>query len=154
MESAESPPLSLRLLCKSVWQPAHAVGRSLTIESAEHYPIQSSFAYSKGVRCDQLGSVRDIVDNSGTVANHIVYDSFGNVASETASSVDYLFGFTGRERDEESDLNYHRARYYSASIGRWLSEDPIGFSAGDTNLKRYVNNNPVSFTDATGLAIS
>ncbi len=59
-------------------------------------------------------------------------------------------GFTGRERDEESDLNYHRARYYSPTIGRWLSEDPIGFSAGDTNLRRYVNNSPVNYVDPSG----
>ncbi|XZE36949.1 RHS repeat-associated core domain-containing protein [Pirellulaceae bacterium SH501] len=100
---------------------------------------------------DHLGSIRDIVDNDGNVENHIVYDAFGNVVSETAAAVDFLFGFTGRERDEESGLNYHRARYYDTATGRWLSNDPIGFAAGDTNIQRYVGNNPVNYVDPSGL---
>lgn len=35
------------------------------------------------------------------------------------------------------------ARYYNPETGRFLSEDPIGFLAGDVNLYRYVNNNPM-----------
>jgi RHS repeat-associated protein len=100
---------------------------------------------------DHLGSIRDIVDNDGNVENHIVYDAFGKVVSETAAAVDFLFGFTGRERDEESGLNYHRARYYDTATGRWLSNDPIGFAAGDTNIQRYVGNNPVNYVDPSGL---
>jgi RHS repeat-associated protein len=100
---------------------------------------------------DQLGSIRDIVDDDGNVENHIVYDAFGNVVSETAASVDFRFGFTGRERDEESGLNYHRARYYDTATGRWLSNDPIGFAAGDANIQRYVGNDPVNYRDPSGL---
>src|SRR5208283_5277438 len=37
------------------------------------------------------------------------------------------------------------------SIGRWTSEDPLGFAAGDTNLYRYVGNGPTDGTDPTGL---
>ncbi|MEM6472621.1 MAG: RHS repeat-associated core domain-containing protein, partial [Planctomycetota bacterium] len=102
---------------------------------------------------DHLGSVRDIVDSDGNVENHIVYDSYGNVVSETDAAVDFLYGFTGRERGEESGLNYHRARYYDTATGRWLSNDPIGFAAGDTNVSRYVQNNPVSFKDSSGLVL-
>jgi RHS repeat-associated protein len=100
---------------------------------------------------DHLGSVRDIVDDSGNVENHIVYDSFGRVVSETTPAVDFLFGFTGRERDEESGLNYHRARYYDSATGRWISEDPISFAGGDENIYRYVGNDGVNFVDPTGL---
>ncbi|XZE36951.1 RHS repeat-associated core domain-containing protein [Pirellulaceae bacterium SH501] len=100
---------------------------------------------------DHLGSIRDIVDNDGNVENHIVYDAFGNVVSETDAAIAFLYGFTGRERDEESGLNYHRARYYDTATGRWLSNDPIGFAAGDTNIQRYVGNNPVNYVDPSGL---
>jgi RHS repeat-associated protein len=100
---------------------------------------------------DHLGSVRDIIDSEGNVENHILYNSFGEVVSETDSALGYLFGFTGRERDVESDLQFNRARYYDAAVGRWISEDPIGFAAGDTNLNRYVGNAPVDKVDPWGL---
>jgi RHS repeat-associated protein len=65
--------------------------------------------------------------------------------------VDILFAFTGRDRDEETGLQYHRARYYDPTPGRWLSEDPIGFEAGDTHLDRYIENNPLNYVDPSGL---
>ncbi|HID76205.1 MAG TPA: hypothetical protein EYP56_09445, partial [Planctomycetaceae bacterium] len=58
--------------------------------------------------------------------------------------------FTGREYDAETALYYYRARYYNAAIVRFLSEDPIGFGAGDPNLYRYVANSPTTFTDPSG----
>jgi RHS repeat-associated protein len=65
--------------------------------------------------------------------------------------VDILFAFTGRDRDPETGLQYHRARYYDPTPGRWLSEDPIGFAARDANLRRYVHNDPIAFRDPSGL---
>ena len=104
---------------------------------------------------DNLGSVRDIVEhdstNGTTVANHITYDSYGAVTSETDDTVEHIFGYTGRERDEESDLQYNRARYFDGATGRWISEDPLGFAAGDSNLNRYVGNGPTNATDPSGL---
>jgi RHS repeat-associated protein len=96
--------------------------------------------------------VVDLVDGAGNVLNHFVYDSFGNRTATTAA--DFRFGYTGRELDGESGLYYYRARYYDPSLGRFISEDPIGFSAGDTNLYRYVSNSPTNFTDPSGLLIS
>jgi uncharacterized protein RhaS with RHS repeats len=42
-------------------------------------------------------------------------------------------------------------RWYDPSIGRWLSEDPIGFAGGDANLYRYVGNAPNNAVDPAGL---
>ena len=105
---------------------------------------------------DHLGTVRDLaeydaVSGDTTVVNHIVYDAFGRIVSETDPGFDFLYGFTGRERDGESDLHYNRARYYDVTTGRWLSQDPIGFAAGDANLYRYVGNQPTTKTDPSGL---
>jgi RHS repeat-associated protein len=101
---------------------------------------------------DRQGSITDLVDASGAVLNHFVYDSFGNRTASTAA--DFRFGYTGRELDTETGLYYYRARYYDSGLGRFISEDPVGFSAGDTNLYRYVNNNPTNWTDPTGTTIS
>ncbi|MDX9715704.1 MAG: RHS repeat-associated core domain-containing protein [Dissulfurispiraceae bacterium] len=56
--------------------------------------------------------------------------------------------------NQETGLYYYRARYYDANTGRFISKDPIGFSAGDVNLYRYVGNNPVNWTDPEGLIVS
>jgi RHS repeat-associated protein len=100
---------------------------------------------------DHLGTVRDVINSQGQVRNHLAYDAFGKVVSETNAAVDFLFGYTGRERDEETGLHYYRARYYDPAVGRFVSEDPIGFEAGDANLYRYVGNEATGKTDPSGM---
>ena len=105
---------------------------------------------------DNLGTVRDLATYDDTeeitsIANHIVYDAFGGVASESEAAIDHVFGFTGRETDDESDLYYYRARYYDPGIGQFISEDPLGLHAGDANTRRYVGNSPTNQVDPTGL---
>ena len=99
---------------------------------------------------DHLGTVRDLVDNSGTLVNHLTYDSFGNLVDETNPLIDNRYLFTGREYDDEIGLYFHRTRYYDSSQGRFLSEDTIGFAGGNLNLYTYVYNNPLSFKDNDG----
>ena len=104
---------------------------------------------------DNLNTVRDIARyNSGTdttsIVNHRVYDAFGNLTSETNSAVDLIFQFTGRLVDESTGLQNNWRRWYDPTVGRWLSEDPIGFAAGDSNLNRYVGNASTVATDPTG----
>ncbi len=104
---------------------------------------------------DQIGTLRDLVSynsgtNDATVANHREYDSYGNLTNESNPAVDLLFGFTGRPLDETSGLQNNLARWYDPITGSWLSNDPIGFEAGDANTRRYVNNSPVEFRDPFG----
>ncbi|MCC3529455.1 MAG: RHS repeat protein [Microcoleus sp. PH2017_22_RUC_O_B] len=100
---------------------------------------------------DNLGTVRDLVDSNGAILNRIGYDSFGKVRSQTNPSVNFRFGFTGRELDSETGLYYNRERYYDPTSGRFISEDPIKLGSGDTNLYRYVYNNPTNLVDPSGL---
>jgi RHS repeat-associated protein len=100
---------------------------------------------------DHLGSARDIIDNSGTVKDSIAYDGFGNITSETNAAYRGRYAWTGREIDVETHLQYNRARYYDATTGRWISQDPMGFDAGDSNLYRYVKNGPTNSVDPSGL---
>lgn len=97
---------------------------------------------------DGLGSVRDIFDEWGSSAYHTGYDSFGSKISTTGTGD--RFGFTGREHDAALNLYYYRARFYDPATGRFLSKDPIGFEAGDTNLYRYVGNGPQNAVDPSG----
>jgi len=98
---------------------------------------------------DGLGSVVKTTSSAGAVTLTRQYDAWGNLqAGGTASG----YAFTGREWDPETGLYYYRARYYDPKVGRFQSEDPIGFEGG-RNFYAYVENNPVNETDPSGLAI-
>jgi RHS repeat-associated protein len=94
-----------------------------------------------------------IVNNSGVVQNHIRYDSFGRIVSQTVPALTPRFAYTGREWDSEIELYFYRARYYNPTAGRFIGEDPIGLTAGDGNLNRYVRNSPIQGTDPMGLLV-
>ena len=101
---------------------------------------------------DDLGSVRDVMDNSRHGAGVDQLHQFRHATitgSNPAAAGRYLW--TGREYDSLTGLQYNRGRYYDPSTGRWISQDPMGFDAGDSNLYRYVNNDPTSATDPSGL---
>jgi RHS repeat-associated protein len=101
---------------------------------------------------DRQGSVRDVINASGTVKDSIAYNGFGAIQ---AGEIDYTYrgwyAYTGRQLDQETELQYNHARWYDASMGRWVSQDPLGFDAGDSNLYRYANNAPTNGTDPSGL---
>src|SRR5262249_15281306 len=59
------------------------------------------------------------------------------------------YRYTSKERDEESGLYYHGARYYASWLGRWTTCDPAGMVDG-SNLYRYARANPIHFIDVTG----
>ena len=105
---------------------------------------------------DNQGTIRDLADyDAGTdatsVVNHLKYDSFGNVTAESNASASPMMKFTGRYYDEDVGLQWNWQRWYDPQTGLWLSEDPLGFAAGDANLVRYVVNSPANGTDPSGV---
>ena len=100
---------------------------------------------------DHLGTIRDLIDSSGTVVDHITYDSSGKILSQTDATRSIGYGFTGREFDAETGLQYNRARYYDPGTGRFLSEDPSGFDSGTVNFYAYVGNDLIDQFDPFGL---
>jgi len=98
---------------------------------------------------DHLGSTVKMTNSSGSVTESNSYDSFGKPTNPYFST---RYQFTGREYESFSGLQYSRARFYDPQIGRFISEDPIGFAGGDVNLYGYVGNNPVNFSDPFGLS--
>jgi RHS repeat-associated protein len=99
---------------------------------------------------DGLGSVRELTDDTGSIAKSYQYKSFGRIHSQTGT-LHQPFTFTGREYDSEIGLYYYRSRYYNPRTGRFLTKDPIGFAGGDVNLYRYTRNNPINWVDPTGM---
>jgi RHS repeat-associated protein len=94
---------------------------------------------------DRQSTVRQIFDTTGTETHALDYDAFGIILNGT--SVD-RYGFQGREHDSFTGLRHHRARETNGQF--WLSEDPIGFAAGDANLNRYVGNGSTNASDPSG----
>ena len=111
---------------------------------------------------DHLGTIRDIIQNTPSglvVPAHVIYDAYGNVlsckdANGTDVSSPVLFGFTGKYFDADTQLQNNVNRWYDATVGRWLSTDPIGFNGNDTNLYRYVGNRVIVHLDIKGLDIT
>jgi RHS repeat-associated protein len=98
---------------------------------------------------DALGSTIALVDASGNISATYSYDPFGNTTISGAMSATE-FQFTGRE-NEGNGLYYYRARHYSPLLGRFISQDPMGFAGSGPNLYAYARDNPVNFTDLFGL---
>lgn len=98
---------------------------------------------------DALGSILALTDNSGSLTSQYNFEPFGNT-SMTGSPSGNSSQFAGRENDG-TGLYFYRARYYSPSMQRFISQDPIGFGGGDPNLYAYVFNSPVTLFDPTGL---
>gem|GEM_PF-440553 len=125
---------------------------------------------------DTQNTVRDVAKfaststgSLATVRNHLEYNTFGNVTSAddpttatvndgdrpglegTGNEFSPQRSYTGREPDPATGLIYYRARWFDPRTGRFISEDPIGFAAGDANLNRYVGNSTPNGVDPSGL---
>src|SRR4029077_15288230 len=88
--------------------------------------------------------------NVTTVVDHIVYSAFGIITSQTNSAYQPIFAYTGQLWDSNAGLYYDHARWYDANDGRFISQHPTVFEAGDPILYRYVGNDPLNATDPTG----
>jgi len=99
---------------------------------------------------DGLGSTRQLTDDTQAVVAEYTYDAFGNVIASTGAT-ENTYGFTGEQFNSSSGLIYLRNRYYNPSIGRFISRDPLGTWVPMNNLYSYCHNNPINYTDPTGL---
>ena len=119
--------------------------RSLNIDQ----PFVRQSSSPEFYHADALGSTLALSSTNGAVTAVYSYEPFGKTTVTGASP--NPFQYTGRENDA-TGLYYYRARYYSPTLHRFISEDPIEFAGGDVNLYGYVGNNPTNFIDPEGLS--
>jgi RHS repeat-associated protein len=108
---------------------------------------------------DRHGNVAFLVYNDGQVLEKCSYDAFGKATVRDSSggrprSYSYYahgFQFQGREYIRELGIYDYRNRFYHPETGRFLQTDPTGFDAGDMNLFRYCDDDPVDLSDPSGL---
>jgi RHS repeat-associated protein len=102
---------------------------------------------------NHLGSAVLELDEGGLVISYEEYHPYGTTAYRSARSgvevSEKRYRYTGKERDEETGLYYHGARYYAPWLGRWTSCDPAGMVDGP-GLYTYVRDNPVRLMDPSG----
>lgn len=98
---------------------------------------------------DGKGNVTALLDSSQNVVAEYTYDPFGNRISKTGT-LDQPIQFSTKPYDEKTGLSYYGYRFYSPTLGRWLTRDPLG-EAGGMNLYGFVRNNPVNYIDPDGL---
>ncbi len=99
---------------------------------------------------DRLGSVRNLVDATGTLQETLTYVGFGNILTDSSPTFGDRYKYTAREWDSLTKLQGNRARWYDPATGKWMTQDPIGFNAQDSNLYRYVANDPLARFDPDG----
>jgi len=137
---------------------------NLLAEANASNQITRKYIYGKGLialvtptarycyHFDATGHTIALTDMAGTVVNSYAYEPFGQILAEQ-ETIAQPFKFVGAYgvMAEPSGLYYMRARYYDPSVGRFISEDPIGFAGGDVNLSAYVGGNPLNRIDPSGL---
>jgi RHS repeat-associated protein len=104
---------------------------------------------------NHLGSASLELDEAGEIISYEEYYPYGSTSyqavDKSIKAAAKRYRYTGMERDEETGLAYHGARYYVAWLGRWCSTDPIGIKAG-LNVYRYASSRPILRIDNIGMA--
>ena len=102
---------------------------------------------------NHLGSAVFEIDEQANAISYEEYHAYGTSAYRAGRSAVEIslkrYRYTAKERDEETGLDYHGARYYACWLGRWTAADPIGSGDG-LNIYQYVSDNPIRLIDPSG----
>jgi RHS repeat-associated protein len=101
---------------------------------------------------DSQGNATNFANSSASITSTLTYDTFGNIVDEAGTSNPTVSwaGKQGYYFDSALNLYYVRQRWYDPVARRFISQDPLGFDGGDTNLFRYAMNDPVNKDDPSG----
>lgn len=109
---------------------------------------------------DHLGTPQGLTDIRGRVVYTCEYDAYGKLrderflqdenTGERLLTIRYPLCFQGQYEDEESGFFYNLKRYYDPTVGRYITQDPVGLMGG-LNPYAYVDGNPVGWVDPLGL---
>ncbi|MDZ4810745.1 MAG: toxin TcdB middle/N-terminal domain-containing protein [Bacteroidota bacterium] len=134
----------------------HIMDDSSRIAMVDIPVITDDFEEAQVIRfiySNHLGSSSLELNELAVTISYEEYHPFGTTSYQTKNknikAAAKRYRYTGMERDEETGLAYHSARYYLPWLGRWLSSDPIGIEGG-MNLFCYCNNSSVLMRDSSG----
>jgi RHS repeat-associated protein len=144
----------------------YSAGKLVEEYSTKPLPTNPTTSYTA---TDHLGSPRVITNSLGEIVSRRDFMPFGeeitnNIGERQASTLKYgqtdsvRQKFTGYQKDDETSLDFAEARMYENRHGRFTTVDPLlasGKSSNPQTFNRYVYclNNPLIFTDPTGLQV-
>jgi RHS repeat-associated protein len=115
-------------------------------------PINAPLPLQRYQLGNHLGSASLELDNNAALISYEEYHPYGTTACQAMNSASEAslkrYRYTGKERDEETGLYYHGARYYAPWLARWTAADTV--LADGLNLYRYTRGNPVALKDPSG----
>ncbi len=120
--------------------------RTLGVDPAPQQLVRYQYTNHLGSAVLELTGAAEVL----SYEEYFPYGSTAYQATRNQTDLPKRYRYTGQERDEENDLDYHGARYCAPWIGRWASADPAGVADG-TNVYLYVHCNPVAYSDPTGM---
>ncbi|MGE8451067.1 MAG: RHS repeat-associated core domain-containing protein, partial [Pseudomonadales bacterium] len=122
-----------------VWQAEISEAQLTNKNTSVHY-----------LHTDHLGTPMLATSKQGAMTWKAVAEAFGSTGKLAQSQMEMYLRFSGQYWDAESSTNYNFQRTYISLFGRYFQRDPIGINGG-VNTYNYASNNPVFFTDSTGL---
>lgn len=103
---------------------------------------------------NHLGSVGIELDAAGAIVSYEEYHPYGSTAYQGGRTLAEAslkrYRYSGKERDEETGLADHGARYYAAWLGRWIAADPAGHERPEHGAYLFAAANPVKYIDPDG----
>jgi RHS repeat-associated protein len=128
-----------------------AVVETRTIDGGA--PIASPAVAQRYQLANHLGSASLELDETGALISYEEYSPYGNSVFQAGRSAAETslkrYRYTGKEREDETGLSYHGARYYAPWLGRWTACDPKGMVNG-TNVYWYAEARPINLVDPSG----
>jgi RHS repeat-associated protein len=102
---------------------------------------------------NHLGSASLELDDHAQIISYEEYYPYGSTSYQAMrSGVEVSlkrYRYTAMERDDETGLCYHMARYYAPWLGRWISTDPIAASPSRSSYE-YSSSCPITRADSNG----
>ena len=121
--------------------------------ATEVYPLGAAPTPGAGSQyyyhADGEGSIRLLTDANGQIANRYDYDSYGQRQTVIESLPLQPYGWKGREWIPGPNIYYNRARFYDPVLGRFMSQDPLGYAAGKWRQYSFADKRRSPFVPAT-----